>query len=71
MAIEKKQNPGVRFGATSQTALPIQPIWPIFEVYGLDWHCCLAGCSKTAPRILIVSIAMDAKPSFQLKSIAT
>ena len=41
-----------------------QPIWPIFEVNGLDWHCCLAGSSKTAPRILIFSIAMGAKPSF-------
>ena len=42
-----------RFGATSYTALPIQPIWPIFEVNRLDWHCCLAGSSKMAPRILI------------------
>ena len=37
---------------------------------GLNWQCCLAGSSKTAPRILIFSIAMGAKPSFQLKSIA-
>ena len=39
-------------------------IWPIFEVNGLDWQCCLAGSSKTAPRILIFSIAMDAKPLY-------
>ena len=32
-------------------ALPIQPIWPIVAVNGLD--CCLAGSSKTAPRFLI------------------
>ena len=38
---------------------------------GLLWQCCLAGSSKMAPRILIFSIAMGAKPSFQLKSIAT
>ncbi len=33
MAIEKNQNPGGRFGATSQTALPI---WLILEVNVLD-----------------------------------
>ena len=38
--------------------------WP----NGLNWQCCLAGSFKTAPRILIFSIAMGAKPSFQLKS---
>ena len=48
-----------------------KPIWPIFEVNGLDWHCFLAGNSKTAPRILIFSIAMDADISFYVKFIAT
>ena len=28
------------------------------------WQCCLTGCSKTAPRILIFSIAMGAKPIY-------
>ena len=28
----------------------IQPIWPVFKVNGLDWHCCLASSSKTAPK---------------------
>jgi hypothetical protein len=42
-----------------------------FEVNGLDWQCCLAGTSKRAPRILIFSIAMDAKNSFYVKFIAT
>ena len=46
-------------------------IWPNFEVNGLDWQCCLAGSSKTAPRILIFSIAMGADNSFYVKSIAT
>jgi hypothetical protein len=44
---------------------------PNFEVNGLDWQCCLAGSSKTAPRILIFSIAMDADNSFYVKFIAT
>ena len=68
LAIEKNQNPGGRFGATSQTALPI---WPNFEVNGLDWQCCVAGSSKTACRILIFSIAIGANLSFYVKSIAT
>jgi len=48
MTIEKNQNPG----------------GPIFEVNGLDWQYYLAGSSKTAPRILIFSIAMGAKPLY-------
>jgi len=40
-------------------------------VNGLDWQCCLAGSSKTAPRILIFSIAMGADYSFELNSIET
>ena len=36
---------------------------------GLDWQCCLAGSSKTAPRIF--SIAMGADYSFYVKFIAT
>ena len=45
------------------------PIWPNFEVDGLDWQCCLAGSSKTAPRILNFSIFMDANYSFEVKNI--
>ena len=30
----------------------------------LNWQCCLAGSSKTAPRTLILLIAMGSKPSF-------
>ena len=51
--------------------MPIWPIWPNFEVDGLDWYECLAGSSKTAPRILICAIAMDADNSFYVKFIAT
>jgi hypothetical protein len=36
-----------------------------------NWQCCLAGSSKTGPRILIFSIAMGADYSFYVKSIAT
>ena len=64
----KNQNSGGRFWATSYTALPIQPIslqnWP-------NWQCCLAGSSKTAPRILIFSIVLGAECSFYVKSIVT
>ena len=66
----KNQNPGGRVGATSQTALPIQPI---YLKIGPNWpnrQCCLAGSSKTAPRILIFSIAMGADYLFYVKSIA-
>ena len=54
----KNQNPGGRFGATSQTALPIQPILPDILVNGPNWQCCLAGCSKTAHRILVFLIVL-------------
>ena len=32
------------------------------------WQCCLAGSSKTAPRILIFSIAVDANYSYEVKN---
>ena len=51
-------------------ALPIWLIWPNVEVNGLDWQCCLAGSSKTAPRILMFSITMGADYSFYVKTIA-
>ena len=34
----------------------------------LNWQCCLAGSSKTAPRILIFSIAMGADYSYEAKN---
>ena len=40
------------------------PNWP-------NRQCCLAGSSKTAPRILIFSIAMGADHSFYVKTIET
>ena len=71
MAIEKNQNPWDRFGATCKTALPIQPIYRKNGPNGLNWQCSLAGSSKTAPRILIFSIAMGAEYLYYVKSIAT
>ena len=39
-----------------------------FEVNGLDWHSCLGGSSKTAPRILIFSIAIGVDYSYEAKN---
>ena len=47
------------------------PIWPNFEVNGLDWLCCLAGNSKTAPKIFIFSIVLGAECLSYLESIET
>ena len=47
--------------------MPIQPIWLIFVVNGLDCQCCLAGSSKTDIRVLISSNAMGADYSFDVK----
>ena len=44
------------------------PFGPTSEVNGLDWQCCLAGSSKTAPRILIFSIAIDTDYSYEVKN---
>ena len=44
---------------------------PFCLVNGPNWPCCLAGSSKTAPTILIFSIAMDAEYLPYVKSIAT
>ena len=46
--------------------LPIQSIHLENSPNGLNWQCCLAGSSKTAPRILIFSIAMGANYSCKL-----
>ena len=45
------------------------PIWPNFEANGLDWQGCLAGSSKTAPRVFIFSIVLGAKYLSHVKSI--
>ena len=51
--------------------MPILPIWPNFEVNGLDWQCCLAGSSKMATRIFIFSIVLGVENLSYVKSIKT
>ena len=46
-------------------------MWPNLELNGLDWQCCLAGSSKTAPRIFIFPIVLGAEYLSYVKSIAT
>ena len=57
----------------NSTANPahLPQIWPNFEVNELDWQCCLAGSSKTAPRIIIFSIVLGAEYLSYVRSIAT
>ena len=45
--------------------------WPNIEINGLDWQCCLAGSSKTAPRIFVFSIVLSAEYLSYVKIIAT
>ena len=54
-----------------QSGSPIQPIYLKIGPNWPNWQCCLAGCFKTAPRILIFSIAMGADYSFYVKTIET
>ena len=65
----KKSKSWGPFWSYQLKALPIQPIYHENGPNGLNWQCCLAGSSKTAPTILIFSIAMGADYSFELISI--
>ena len=72
MTIEKIKILGaVLESCTCYTALPIQPIYLKIGTNWPYWQCCLAGSSKTAPRILIFSIIMDADYLSYVKSIET
>ena len=53
----------------SSTAMPIQPIHRENGPNGLNWQYFLAGSSKMAPTILILSIALRVNHSFELISI--
>jgi hypothetical protein len=69
MAIEKIKILGAVLELPAKQHCQFSPFGPIFEVNGLDWHCCLAGSSKTAPRILIFfSIAIGADYSYEMKN---
>ena len=50
---------------------PLSPFSRWIGWIGRNWQYCLAGSSKTAPRILIFSIVMGADYSFELISIET
>ena len=71
MAIEKIKVLEVVLELPFKQHCQFSPFGPTSEVNGLDWQCCLAGSSKTAPRILIFSNAMGADYSFYVKSITT
>ena len=68
MAIEKIKILGAVLELPAKQHYRFLPIWPNFKVNGLDWQCCLAGGSKTAPRILIFSIAIGADYSYEMKN---
>ena len=71
MAIEKIKILGAIFElqAKQHFQFSLFSIHPENGPNGLNWQCCLAGSSKTAPRILIFSIAMGADYSIELISI--
>ena len=71
MVIEKIKILGAVLELPAKQHCQFSPFGPTSEVNGLDWQCCLAGSSKTAPRILFFSMAMDAHYSFWLISIET
>ena len=68
MAIEKIKILGAVLELPAKQHCQFSPFGPFFEVKGLDWHCYLVGSYKTAPRILIFSIAIDADYSHDIKS---
>ena len=68
MAIEKIKILGAVLELPAKQHCQFSPFGPIFEVNGLDWHCCLTGSSKTAPKVLIFSIAIGAVYSYEVKN---
>ena len=68
MAIEKIKILGAVLELSAKQHCQFSQFGPIFEVNGPDWHCCLAGSSKTALRILIFSIATGADYSYEVKT---
>ena len=68
MKIEKIKILEAVFELPAKQQCQLSPFGPIFEVNGLDWQCYLAGSSKTAPRILIFSIAISADYSYEMKN---
>ena len=62
MAIDKIKILGAVLELPAKQHFQSSPFTSKIGPNGLNWQCYLAGSSKTAPRILIFSIAMGAKP---------
>ena len=68
MAIEKIKILGVVLELPAKQHCQSSPFTSEVGPNGLNWHRCLAGSSKTAPRILIFSIAIGANYSYEVKN---
>ena len=68
MAIEKIQILGAVLKPPAKQQCQSSPFTSEIGPNGLNWQCCLAGSSKTAPRILIFSIAIGADYSYEVKN---
>ena len=66
MAIEKIKILGAILELPPKQHCQFNPFCPFFEINGLNWQCYLTDSSKTAPTILIFSIAIGADYSFEL-----
>ena len=64
MAIEEIKILGAVLYLPARQHCQSSPIYLKHGLNGPNWWCCLAGSSKTVPRILIFSIVMCAKYSF-------
>ena len=76
MEIEKIKIPGAVLEHPSKQHCWYGQFGPILRWMGWigrfpDWRCCLAGNSKTAPRIFICSIVLGAEYLSYVKFIAT
>ena len=68
MAIEKIKILGAVLDLPAKKQCQSSPFTSKIGLNALNWQCCLAGSSKTAPRILIFSIAMGADYSYEAKN---
>ena len=68
MAIEKIKTLGAVLELPARQNCQSSPFTSKNGPNGLNWQCCLAGSSKTAPRILFFSIAIDADYSCEVKN---
>ena len=69
MAVEKIKILGAVSELPAKQHCQFGPFTKKIVQNGLNWQCCLAGSSETAPRVLIFSTAIGAKPSFYIKFI--